>query len=155
MRRSTTCLLLLATVGAIAVGPTHAAEPREAEIDYKAEDVNHHVAVPGTGAGVWDTEYAYEFTLRRGERFVSVEVFDESEGPVAGAVVQWVTDYESNGASIGHAETFEQFCGKTKDPVRVIQKLPVEILLQKGTCQDGTPSVPTNGEIHMEFLRKR
>ena len=149
--------IVAAVVAGILVSGTssiHAKPPRKAGLPYRMEDVNHHVAGPGFGGGVWNTEDAYEFPLRRRERFISVSISDDGEGPVAGVIVQWVTDIDAGSASAGHAETYEHFCGATESPVRVRPRITVEILINKGTCQDGTPSLPTEGHIYAEFYRK-
>jgi hypothetical protein len=123
-------------------------------LPYDLQDVNHHFGVPGAGFGAWNTEDSYEFSLKKGETSVSVMVLDDREAPVAGVVVQWTTDLEAGGASVGHAVTYQKFCEKTDAPVPVVPDAPVEILLKKGTCEDGTPSVPTSGDIVVDFHRK-
>jgi hypothetical protein len=136
------------------VAPVDAAAPRRATLPYHFQDVNHHFGVPGAGFGVWDTEDSYDFPLQKREKSVSVMILDDREGPVAGVVVQWTTDFEAGGASVGHAVTYEKFCEKTDAPVPVVPDVPVEILLKKGTCEDGTPSLPTTGDIVVDFHRK-
>lgn len=156
MRGKRISIAMLAMVVAGTVVPhVEAAEARRAQVRYEMTDENHHVGVPGAGAGVWNTEDAYAFRLKKGEKFVSVDVVDDTEEPVAGVVVQIVWDYENGGAKVGHAETYEHFCGETERLVRVIPKVQVEIFLKKGTCQDGTPSLPTNGDIVVDFHRTK
>lgn len=142
------------TVTALTAAPGGAAETRQAQLPYKIEDVNHHFGGPGAGAGVWDTEDSYNFPLQKGEKAVSVTISDERDGDVAAAVVQWTTDFESGGASVGHALTYHPFCTKTDAPVAVVPDVTVEIVLKKGTCEDGTPSTPVNGDIVVDFHRK-
>ena len=151
----TLSLLALAAVLTLTAVSVGAQGPRRAGSDYTYEDMNHHFGVPNGSAGGWDEDQAYAFRLKRGERYISVSVADDQEGPVAGAIVQWIWDFESEGAKAGHAGTYVHFCGETEKPVKVLPDIQVEILLKKGTCQDGTPSVPTNGHIFMEFYKKR
>jgi len=155
VRLKTLLLLALAGVLTLAGVPAGAEGPRKAGADYSYEDMNHHFGAPNTSTGIWDTRDAYVFKLKRGERFVSVSIADDEEGPVAGAIVQRVWDYESEGASVGHSVTHFDFCGETEEPVKVVRRIDVEIVLKKGTCQDGTPSAPTEGHMFLEFFEKR
>jgi hypothetical protein len=145
--------ILAMSVLAVAATPSGARPPRKAGLEYKIEDENHHVAGPNFNAGVWNEEDAYAFPVKKGERFISVSIADEREEPVHGVIVQWVWDYESDGAKVGHAATHVSFCGETEKPVEIQPDITVEILLEKGTCQDGTPSLPTNGHIFAKFYR--
>ena len=133
--------------------PVDAARPRREMIPYHYSDYNHHVSVPGFGAGSWDTEQAYAVNLRKGERSIDVMVLDDNERPVYGAIVQIEWDYQNGGASVGHSVTHVEFCGATEAPVPVYPDLQVEIFLEKGTCEDGTPSLPTTGDIVVDFHR--
>lgn len=136
-------------------GPVEAARPRAAALRYDLDDVGHSFGAPGhPGFGAYDRSGAYEFPLRRGERAVSVMVLDDTERTVAGIVVQWVTDSQTGHASFGHAATYEKFCGRTAAPVEVDPDITVQVILQKGACEDGTPSVPTTGEILVDFHRR-
>ncbi len=139
---------------ALSMAPAGAVKPRRAMLPYALDDVNHHYGVPGTGGGVWDTRDAYTFPLKKGETAVSVMVLDDREAAVAGVVVQRTTDFESGPASVGHSVTYEHFCTKTDEPVEVVPDVTVEIVLKKGTCQDGTPSAPVEGDIVVDFHRK-
>lgn len=141
------CFTSLASVEA-------APRPRRVLVPYTFEDVNHQFSAPGVGLGVWSTDDAYTVDLEKGEKAVSVMILDDREGPVSGVIVQWTTDYEAGGASVGHAVTYARFCTKTEAPVPVDPEIPVEILVKKGTCDDGTPSVPTSGDIVVDFHRK-
>ncbi|HEX2295958.1 MAG TPA: hypothetical protein VHN37_11690 [Actinomycetota bacterium] len=148
-------LVVALAVGCLsAAAPVEAARPRRAMLPYHYTDQNHHFGGPQVGFGVWNTDHAYAFDLRKGETEVSVMVLDDREGPVSATLVQIRWDYQQGGASIGHAETYAQFCGKTASPVPVVPDLPVEIFLKKGTCEDGTPSLPTEGDIVVDFHRR-
>ena len=146
-------------IGAIAISalPTQAAapRPRKAQLPYEIDDVNQGVGGPGFYSHTWEEEKAYAFPIRRGERYVSVNVIDDSEKPVAGTIVQFVWTQISDGAKTGETVTSEPFCGRTEKPVKVKPNIQVEIFLKKGMCDDGTPSLPTNGDIVVEFTRKR
>ena len=155
MRARSTVTAICVIGSVLAATPTTARAPREAKVRYELDDENHHVGGAGFGAGVWNTEHAYAFKLRRGERYISIDVQDDSERNVAGRIVQWIWDFESGGASAGHAGTSVPFCGETKKPVKLLPDIQVEILLQKRTCEDGTPSLPESGYIYAEISRGR
>ncbi len=149
--------LLLAVLIAVlsAAVPAGAARSRRAMLRYELTDAGASFGAPGhPGFGAYDRSGAYEFPLRRGETAVSVMVLDDTERSVAGVVVQWTTDSQMGGASFGHAVTYEKFCGRTDAPVPVAPDLTVQVLLQKGACEDGTPSLPTAGEIVVDFHRR-
>ena len=82
-------------------------------------------------------------------------ISDDSEEDISGVIAQFIWDYNNGGTKVGHAGTHVHFCGKTDKPVKVLPNIQVEIFLRKGTCQDGTPSLPTNGDILAEFSRRR
>ncbi|HEV2755023.1 MAG TPA: hypothetical protein VG318_04525 [Actinomycetota bacterium] len=138
-------------LSAAVTAPAGAGKARRAMKPYSLEDTNHHFGGPGAGFGVWDTRDAYEFELKKGENAVAVMVLDDRESAVSGVVVQWTTDFESGGASVGHAITSHHFCTTTDGPVPVVPDVPVEIIIRKGTCEDGTPSTPIEGDIVVDF----
>lgn len=147
-------LVMVAAVACLTLAsPADAARPRREMLPYHYSDENHHVYVHGFGAGAWNTEDAYVFHLRKGEKAISVMVLDDNERPVQAAIVQIRWDAEYGNASVGHAETWAEFCGQTEAPVPVVPDLQIEIFLQKGTCEDGTPSLPTEGDIVVDFHR--
>lgn len=133
--------------------PVDAARPRRAMRSYHYTHLNHHVGAPGTGAGVWDQREAYTFELQKGERSIDVMVLDDNERPVSAAIVQIEWDYHQGGASVGHSVTHEEFCGRTEAPVELVPDLEIQIFLQKGVCDDGTPSLPTTGDIVVDFYK--
>jgi hypothetical protein len=157
MMRAKTALIALLVIGVVFAGtPTTARSPRKAKVRYELEDENHHVGGSGFGAGAWNTDDAYVFKLRKGERYISIDVQDDTERNVGGRIVQFVWDFEGGGASAGHAETSVPFCGETKKPVKLVPDIQVEILLQKGTCEDGTTqSLPERGWIYAKISRGR
>ena len=152
--------LMLAGALLVAVPGAGAGEPREAQLAYKVTDDNRSVGGPEPVqvANFRYLEQTYEFSLRKGERFVTVDLVDDSEKPVAGVVSQWVEDsrtgQDGNYASTGHAVTYVRFCGETAEPVKLKKKLDVVVMVNSGTCADGTPSAPTNGDIVANFFKK-
>lgn len=148
-------LVLAAVIMATALAaPASGRRPRRAMLPYRFTDPGVHVGAPGfSGAGVYDRGGTYEFRLRDGETAVSVMVLDDTERPVSGLVAQWTTDYHAGNAAVGHAVTYEKFCGRTDAPVEVEPDVTVHVVLQKGACEDGTPSVPTTGDVVVDFHR--
>jgi hypothetical protein len=133
--------------------PVEAARPRRVIRPYHYTDENHHAGTPVNSTGVWNMNDAYSFPLRKGDKAVEVMVLDDNERPVAGAIVQTVWDYQEGGAMVGHSVTRVEFCGQTEAPVPVEPDITVEIRLQKGTCNDGTPSLPVEGDIVVDFFK--
>ncbi len=147
-------LLLAAVVGVFSSAvPVEAARPRRALATYHYTDQNHAVGGPGFGAGVWNTEDAYAFPIRKGETAVSVMILDDNERPVSAKVVQIQWDADYGNATVGHAATHYDICGQSEEPLKLVPDLQVEVFLEKGTCEDGTPSVPTTGDIVVDFHR--
>lgn len=145
-------MVAVVVLTALTVAPAGAGKARRAMLPYRLEDMNHSVGVPGHQAGALDSADAYDFELRKGENAVSVLVLDDREGEVSAVIAQRVTDGAVGGASYGHFATYEPICTQTDAPVRVRPDLRiVEVYLQKGTCDDGTPSTPTNGDIVVDF----
>jgi hypothetical protein len=145
----------------VATAATGAAtQPRRALLGYSATDDNFTVGAPqeyqvvGTG----DPEANYDFEIRKGEKFVTAMILDDSERPVSGIVTQWrPTDRREAGpasATTYEAVTWQRFCEKTDAPVALKPKYPVRIIVMEGTCMDGTPSVPTTGDIVVDFYSK-
>lgn len=156
MRSRLVSLIALAVlVGTAATGA--AALPRRDMLGYSATDDDFTVGAPEEQAvvGTGNMETQYEFDLRKGEKSVSVMILDDSERPVSGVVTQWVRT-GGNAAGPGSAGTYEavtwqRFCTRTAAPVPVKPKLRVRIIVMEGTCMDGTPSLPTTGDIVVDF----
>lgn len=145
----------------VATAATGAAtQPRRAMLGYAPTDDNFVVSGPEEYSviGTGDSEAQYDFEIRKGEKFVSAMILDDSERPVSGIVTQWQrvdgTEAGPASASMYEAVTWQRFCEKTSAPVALKPKLPVRIMLMEGTCKDGTPSVPTTGDIVVDFHTK-
>lgn len=155
--RLVSLFVLVAVVATAAIGA--AAQPRREMLRYTATDDNFTVAAPqeyqvvGTG----DPEANYDFEIRSGDKAVSVMILDDSERPVSGIVTQWKPDGTTAAgpatAMSYHAVTWQRFCTRTAAPVALKPKLSVRILVMEGTCKDGTPSLPTTGDIVVDFHR--
>lgn len=135
--------------------PVDAARPRRALLEYELDDAGASFGAPGHGGfGAYDRSGSYEFPLRKGETAVSVMVLDDVDRPVAAVVAQRVEDSRTGNASFGRAVTYEKFCGRTESPVKVVPDVTVHVFIQKGACDDGTPSTPTTGDIVVDFHRR-
>lgn len=73
--------------------------------------------------------------------YAHVEIEDVSGRAVVATVSQ-------NGAIVARV------CGKSNKPIAVNPKLPLVVRVWVSTCDDGSPSLPTNGTIRATFLRK-
>lgn len=148
--------VLLLTAAAAAGAP---AEPRRATLPYAATDDNFTVGGPENYAvvGTGDSNAQYDFPVKKGEKTVEVFIQDDTEMPVSGIVTQWKqVGHQAAGpasATTYEAVTWQRFCGQTDAPVPLKPKLDVRIIVTEGTCLDGTPSVPTTGEIVVDFHR--
>ncbi len=152
--RAVIAAVVLTALTMAPAGAGKAGKTRRAMLPYVLEDVNHGVGLPGHQAGAYMGEDSYAFELERGEKAVSVMVLDDQEGAVSAVIAQWVVDGQAGNASYGHAATYEAICTQTEAPVPVQPDIVVEVLLQKGTCEDGTPSLPTEGDIVVDFHRR-
>jgi hypothetical protein len=136
-----------------------ATQPRRALESYAPTDDDFTVGAPQEEAvvGTGSVESQYDFPIRKGETSVSAMILDDSERPVSGIVTQWrPTDRREAGpasASTYEAVTWQRFCERTDAPVALKPKYPVRIIVMEGTCMDGTPSVPTTGDIVLDFHR--
>lgn len=90
-------------------------------------------------------QYSIELQMRRGERFVRVEIDDES----AEHVIAWVSyDSDANGAPDEHFEV----CGKSSKLRLPWDGMKLWIDLFAGVCSSGEPSLPTSGVITATFF---
>jgi hypothetical protein len=134
-----------------------AAQPRREMKRYTATDDNFTIGAPEehTVVGTGDAEAQYDFEIQKGDASVEVMVLDDSERPVSAIVTQWErTDRTQAGpasATTYKAVTWQRFCTRTAAPVALKPKLPVRIIVMEGTCKDGTPSIPTTGDIVVDF----
>ena len=81
---------------------------------------------------------------KRGESTVSVEIADASGlGPVADVHI----DHDGDGLP----EVHKWICGATEKPLKVRTGSEVSVRPYSGMCEDGSPSVATQGEITLTF----
>ena len=153
--RVVSLFVVAAVVATAAIGV--AAQPRREMRRYTATDDNFTVGAPEEHAvvGTGDPEANYDFEIRKGDKAVSVMILDDSERPVSGIVTQWERDGNTEAgpatATSYHAVTWQRFCSRTTAPVELKPKLPVRIIVMEGMCKDGTPSLPTTGDIVVDF----
>lgn len=91
---------------------------------------------------------AVTFTLREGERYISVAIEDRTGLPVRAVVVQ--KRVGSNGPSY---VVEQEICGRTKAPIRIRAGLDVSVLVQEGPCADGSLGGATFGIVRATFSR--
>jgi hypothetical protein len=164
MKRRLGVAVLAISVGAAAAAmPAGAGKARRVLKPYSALDDNVSVGGPEPVpvAGTADSDQVYDFDIRSKDGFVEVDLVDDTERPVAGIVSQWKKTGEVGGGGGGaggsvesyRAVTYVRFCGETTKPVKLKPKLDVRVIVHEGTCTDGTPSVPTEGDIVVDFYR--
>ena len=159
MRAKVVSILTVLGVVVATAATGFAAQSRRATLPYAATDDNFTVGAPDeySVVGTGNTESEYDFEVRKGDKFVTAMILDDTERPVSGIVTQWQPDDTTAAgpasATTSHAVTWQRFCESTREPVAIKPKLPVRIIVMEGTCKDGTPSVPTTGQIVVDFHR--
>lgn len=134
--------------------PAQAAKPRREITRYEATDTTYGVGAGEYSAGAGTTDAGYYFQARDDERTISVMLLDDRDQPVSGVVAQYEFEGGNGTAGLGREVTFAKFCGRTEKPVKIDPDLFIKIIVEKGACEDGTPSVPTSGDIVVDFHRK-
>ena len=127
-------LAVASLLAVVAVVPATAApEPQRAlSYDYQGGD-----AFVFEGAGIFVSSDMFLAQPRTDERFVTVEVADQTGRPVMAAAHQ------------ANKELGQPFCG-TSDPLRLVTRKPVHVHLFTGLgC--GDISVPTEGTVTLTF----
>lgn len=145
------CVLLAGTAYPAIAGKKKKARVQEVvEVTYQLQ---LGVAPPGVGdktaclegAPIASCLTAIPADARAG-KYVKVEVADASGQKVAGFLSQGDADGD------GLSEGFGDFCGATPEPVALLKPgEPVDISLAAGACEDGTPSLVTQGTVTLTF----
>ena len=91
------------------------------------------------------SDYA-RFRAARGERSVMLEITDQSGMTASGHVH---IDLDAD----GKLDRQHDFCGATSKPLAVRPGAIVEVGTIFGTCEDGSPSVVTEGTITATFTK--
>jgi hypothetical protein len=87
------------------------------------------------------------FEVRRGERFVTLEITDNAAATVMAVVEQ---DFDGDGL----ADSSTEICNATTEPIRVKPGYDLGVYTQEGVCsQGGEVSAPTFGTITATFTR--
>ena len=89
-----------------------------------------------------------EFTTSSKDKYVKIEVTDQSGQKAGGYISQGDTD----GDGVGNL--FGEFCGAHAGPVAITPGIPVKVSLYNGTCSDGSPSTVTTGTVKATFTAK-
>ena len=151
--------IVLCALLVVIVPSAEAERPRREQMRYSATDDNTYVVAGPLLVGQGAQAASYRFTLRGGERWVSVHLVDDSEEPVGGVIRQYVKTGDGGVGPVSYesrrAVTDIEFCGRTDGPQKVRRNLEITIVVFEGLCADGTPSLPTNGDIVVDFFRRR
>ena len=83
----------------------------------------------------------------KADRFVTVQIIDANGAPVSASLTD---DRDGDTITGEEGETRVDFCGA------ITKRVPVKpgllfITIGLGTCPDGTPSVPSSGEVRFTF----
>lgn len=93
---------------------------------------------------VRDNVGCVEFTVQRGESYLSISI-DDSSGRAVRAIVK--RDLDGDGTIDGE---WVDLCNRSSKPIRVVAGALVRVLLQRGDC-DGVESAPTTGTVTAIF----
>ena len=131
------------------LGAAQARKPARTERVVRGEYI---ASLSTTGIGVtWQSPAGsvseVPFTLEAGEKYVSVEIVDDSGHPTAGCI-QFDTDGD------GSSENIYEFCGATEKPVTV-NAGEIEVRVATGVCgPDNQPVIATSGEVIATFSNR-
>lgn len=143
MKRAVVALL---ASGLLVAGLMTPVAAKDARTDSEPYTMAEGMVVFGTGAE-WSLGTQYiDFDARPGERYVDFRIDDDSGLDARGHI--WV-DPDGDTAY----EMVRDFCNETNRPLRVRRSQKILISVIFGTCDDGTPSVVTQGTITATFSR--
>ena len=155
MRRAITILVSVGLLAGALALPADAAKKKKPKIKVpqKVERVVEIAyAEPGIGATVLGRGGGYpvgfpnsqEIPIMAEERYMKIEVIDESGHAVAGYISQG--DVNGNGLN---DDLYGDFCGAHAQPLELAAPGSpiVGVYAFNGTCPDGTPSIMTSGTI--------
>lgn len=161
MRKSIVVALILGLlIGALAVpadaGKKKKKKParieRVEEIEYKGGGIGAATPAASGGFCPFDTRkppedqpVCIELPTTGDDLFVKVEVQDTAGQKVAGFVSQGDTDGD------GVGDLFGDFCGAHEEPVPITPGPALRVSFYNGVCDDGTPSLVTQGTIKVSF----
>ena len=131
-----TLILVLTSLVPAAAGPSS----RKATASYGGQPSTIMMEIGDSGASIY-TMHSDKVLTEAGEKFVSVEITDDSGEPVAGRVHQ-------GGADLGVA------CGDGVEQLALVNRKPIHVHLQMGLsveCDSG--SSPSGGTITLTFHR--
>ena len=148
-------LLIVGLIAAFNVVPAQAkkkAKPRVVEFEYTMGGIG--ISTPAASIGACPmTEpgsgQCIEFPVMSAkEKYVKVEVLDTVPVGPAGFISQGDVDGD------GIADGYGTFCRAHEDFIPLEGgTTPVRVSFYPGTCDDGTPSIPTTGTIRITFSK--
>ena len=142
-------MAILLAAGLVLNGAAALASPTRTETsEYTMANgaiVSHGEVSPGEAHWTLGSDYA-RFRAAPGERAVALEIVDSSGYTVRGHVH---IDVDGDGEFDRQAD----FCGSTTKPIAVRTGSVVEVGTVFGTCEDGSPSIVTEGKITATFTK--
>lgn len=125
--------------------PPTPADPiqRTASAQYSA--AQGAIARTGTVSCDDDNQPCFKFPAQDGERYITVSINDAA----GESVLAWIQqDIDGDGASDGE---WTKICNSTAAPIRIAPGAVVKVMLDAGSCPDGSDSAPTQGSITVTF----
>ncbi|HEV2757065.1 MAG TPA: hypothetical protein VG318_14955 [Actinomycetota bacterium] len=140
--------LVAAVVAGALIAPAEAGKKKEKARVAEGTYDNPAVGIPGV-AGTSNAGGAYEFGTIAGERFISVEVDDDSGGSPT------LTFSQNTDTSDDSWEIFATACGKTEEPLPIEGGLPVRVSVYAtpGVGQTTCVGPATSGTITATFTK--
>ena len=156
MRKTITTVLAVGLIVGAFMAPSADAKkkkpkPRVVTDTYDAPAIGVSTAVASGGASGCtggNNIGCVEFPTTAKDKYIKVEVTDQSGQPAGGYLSQGDTD----GDGVGNL--FGDFCGAHLAPVAITPGAPVKISLYNGTCVDGSQSTVTTGTVKATFTVK-
>ena len=157
MRKTITALLAVGLIAgafmapAAEAGKKKKAKPRVVTDTYDAPAIG--ISTPAASGGIsgcsgGNNIGCVEFTTSSKDKYVKIEVTDQSGQKAGGYISQGDTD----GDGVGNL--FGEFCGAHPAPVAITPGVPVKVSLYNGTCADGSQSTVTTGTVKATFTAK-
>jgi hypothetical protein len=157
MRKTITAVLAVALVAGAFMAPAadakkkKKAKPRVVTDTYDAPAIGAATPVVSGGASGCtggNNIGCVEFATSSKDKYVKIEVTDQSGQKAGGYLSQGDTD----GDGVGNL--FGDFCGAHLAPVPITPGVPLKVSLYNGTCADGSPSTVTTGTVKGTFTVK-
>ena len=157
MRKTITTVLAVGLIAGALLAPSadakkpKKAKPRVVSDTYDAPAIGIATPVASGGGSTCaggNNVGCVEFPTTSKDKYVKIEVTDQSGQQAGGYLSQGDTD----GDGVGNL--FGDFCGAHAAPVAITPGVPLKVSLYNGTCADGSPSTVTTGTVKATFTSR-